>query len=158
MLFKLKLICYEKWKWSCLVVSDCDPMDCSLPGFSIHGIFPGKRTRVGCHFLLQGIFPTQGSNPGFPHCRQMLYPLSHQGSPNTVLYCQLYLKKKKPKKLLKWQAQQQQQQQQKTLHRSASHFGEFPFSLFIRYRFSSYLYMILISWYNFESQVSHLIL
>ena len=35
----------------------------------------------GCHFLLQGIFLTQGSNPGLPHCRQMLYHLSHQGSP-----------------------------------------------------------------------------
>ena len=42
--------------------------------------FQGKSTRVGCHFLLQGIFPTQGSNPGLPHCRQMLYRLSHQGS------------------------------------------------------------------------------
>ena len=36
---------------------------------------------MGCHFLLQRIFPTQGSNPGLPHCRQMLYHLSHQGSP-----------------------------------------------------------------------------
>ena len=36
---------------------------------------------MGCHFLLQGIFPTQGSNPGFPYCRQTLYRLSHQGSP-----------------------------------------------------------------------------
>jgi len=34
-----------------------------------------------CHFLLQGIFPMQGSNPGLLHCRQMLYTLSHQGSP-----------------------------------------------------------------------------
>ena len=34
--------------------------------------FPGKYTRVGCHFLFQGIFPTQGSNLGFPHCRQTL--------------------------------------------------------------------------------------
>ena len=34
--------------------------------------FPGKGTGVGCHFLLQGIFPTQGSNPGLPHCRQTL--------------------------------------------------------------------------------------
>ena len=34
----------------------------------------------GCHFLFQGIFPTQGSNPALPHCRQTLYPLSHQGS------------------------------------------------------------------------------
>ena len=33
---------------------------------------------MGCHFLLQGIFPTQGSNPGLPHCRQTLYLLSHE--------------------------------------------------------------------------------
>ena len=44
--------------------------------------FLGKSAKVGCHFLLQGIFPTQGSNPGLPHCRQTLYHLSHQGSPN----------------------------------------------------------------------------
>ena len=49
---------------------------------------PGKNTGVGCHFLLQGIFPTQGSNPPTQgwnpdvlHCRQILYCLSHQGSP-----------------------------------------------------------------------------
>ena len=67
----------------------CDPMDCSLPASSVHGIFqaivcpwdfPGNSTEVDCHFLLQGIFPTQGSNPGLPHCRQTLYRLSHQGS------------------------------------------------------------------------------
>ena len=40
----------------------------------------GKNTGVGCHFLLQEIFPTQGLNPGLPHCRQTLYHLSHQGS------------------------------------------------------------------------------
>ena len=43
--------------------------------------FQGKSTGVGCHFLLRGIFPTQGSNPGLSHCRQTLYHLSHQGSP-----------------------------------------------------------------------------
>ena len=42
--------------------------------------FPGMNTGVGCHFLLQGIFLTQGLNPGLPHCRQMLYHLSHQGT------------------------------------------------------------------------------
>ena len=42
--------------------------------------FPGKSTGVGCHFLLQGFFPNWGSNPGLWHCRQTLYPLSHQGS------------------------------------------------------------------------------
>ena len=56
-------------------------MDYSPPGSSAHGDSPGKNTGVGCHFLLQGIFPTQGSNPGLPHCRQILYRLSHQGSP-----------------------------------------------------------------------------
>ena len=39
---------------------------------------PGKNTGVGCHFLLQGIFLTQGSNPGLLHCRWILYHLSHQ--------------------------------------------------------------------------------
>ena len=42
----------------------CDPSDCNLPGSSISWNTPGKNTRVGCHSLLQGIFPTQGSNPG----------------------------------------------------------------------------------------------
>ena len=102
----------------------CDPMDCSPPGSSVHGIlqarvlewgaiafsdvhptlpnypfpspaptgmqptrllcpgdFPGKDTGVGCHFLLQGIFPTQGLNLGLLHCRQILYLLSYKGSP-----------------------------------------------------------------------------
>ena len=43
--------------------------------------FPGKDTGVGFHFLLQGIFPTQGSNPGLLYCRQILYQLSYKGSP-----------------------------------------------------------------------------
>ena len=64
---------------SCLTL--CDPMICSSPVFSCP--FPGKSTGVGCHFLLQGIFLTQGSNPGLLHCRQILYHLSHQGSPLT---------------------------------------------------------------------------
>ena len=46
--------------------------------------FSGMNTGVGCHFLLQGIFLTQGSNPGLPHCRQTLYRLSYQGSPELV--------------------------------------------------------------------------
>ena len=101
----------------------CDPMVGSLPGSSVHGIFPGKNTGVGCRALLQGIFPkwvkwkslsrvwlfaitwtspwnspgqntgmgrlyllqgicqTQELNPSLPHCRQILYQLSHKGSP-----------------------------------------------------------------------------
>ena len=56
----------------------CNPMDCSLPGSSVHGIF--QASGVGYRFLLQGIFLIQGLNLGLPHCRWMLYPLSHQGS------------------------------------------------------------------------------
>ena len=43
---------------------------------------PGKNTGVSSHFLLQRIFPTQASNPGFLHCRKILYCLGHQGSPS----------------------------------------------------------------------------
>ena len=43
--------------------------------------FPDNDTGVGCHFLLHGIFPTQGSNPGVLHCRQILYQLSYKGNP-----------------------------------------------------------------------------
>ena len=51
----------------------CDPRDCSPPGSSVHGDSQGRNTGVGCHSLLQGIFPTQGSNPGLLHCRWILY-------------------------------------------------------------------------------------
>ena len=62
----------------------CDPMDCSPPCFSVHGDSPGKNSGVGYHALLQGIFPTQGSNPGLAHCRWIFYHLSHQGSPQIL--------------------------------------------------------------------------
>ena len=45
---------------------------------------PGQNTGVGSRSLLQGIFPTQGSNLGLPHCRWILYQLSHQGSPRIL--------------------------------------------------------------------------
>ena len=48
--------------------------------------FPGKSTGLGCHFLLQRIFQTQGSNPDLQYCRQMLYCLSHQGRLPIVNY------------------------------------------------------------------------
>ena len=60
----------------------CDPMDGSPPG-SVH-VSVDKNTGVGCHALLQGIFPIQGSNPGLPHCRWILYSLSHQGRPRIL--------------------------------------------------------------------------
>ena len=59
-------------------------MDCNVPGASVHGDSPGKNTGVGCDALLQGIFPTQGLNPGLLHSRQILYHLSHQGSPRIL--------------------------------------------------------------------------
>ena len=46
---------------------------------------PGKNTGVDNHSLLPGIFPIQGSNLGFPHCRQILYHLSHQRSPEIMI-------------------------------------------------------------------------
>ena len=54
-----------------------------------HGLYslwnsPGQNTRVGSLSLIQGIFPIQGSNPSLPHCRQILYQLSHQGNPRTL--------------------------------------------------------------------------
>ena len=57
----------------------CLTLHCGLPGSSVPWDFPGKNTGLGSHFLLQGIFMTQGLNPGLPHCRQTLYHLSHQG-------------------------------------------------------------------------------
>ena len=58
----------------------CDPMDIAcLASLSME--FSRQEYGVGSHCLLQGILPTHGSNPGFLHCRQILYHLSHQGSP-----------------------------------------------------------------------------
>ena len=62
---------------SCLTL--CDLMDCSLPGSYVLSDSPGKNTGVVCQAFLQGIFPTQGLNPGLPHCRRILYLLSHLG-------------------------------------------------------------------------------
>ena len=76
----------------CLVAQFCS--FCSLQGSSGNGLYPSgssakkdsphKYTRVGCLALFQGIFPNQGSNSGFPHGRQILYHLSHKGSPTIV--------------------------------------------------------------------------
>ena len=63
----------------------CDSIDCSPPGSSAHGNLPGKSTGVGCHFLLQGIFPTQGSNPHLLcrlHWQTGSLPLAPPGKPN----------------------------------------------------------------------------
>ena len=62
----------------------------------LHGLYspwnsPGQNTGVSSHSLLQGTFPTQGSNPGLPHCRRILYQLSHKGSPRGNKPISLYL-------------------------------------------------------------------
>ena len=72
----------EKWSESCSVMSD---------SLRPHGLYspwnsPGRNTGVGNHSLLQGIFPTQGLNPGLPHCRQILYQLSILH----ILYMKIY--------------------------------------------------------------------
>ena len=70
----------------CLVVQSCSTLcntvDSSLPGSSVHGDSKGRNTGEGCYALPQGNFPTQESNSGLPHCRRILYCLSHQGSPS----------------------------------------------------------------------------
>ena len=63
----------------------CEPMNCSLPGSSPWNS-PGKNTGAGCHFLLQGNFPTQKLNPGLLHCRLTLYRLSYTGSLSRSLF------------------------------------------------------------------------
>ena len=69
-----------KWGVSHSVVSDSlQPHRLGLARPFCPRRSPGKSTRVGCHSLLQGIFLTQGSNPGLLHCRHTLYHLSHQG-------------------------------------------------------------------------------
>ena len=63
-------------------------MDYSTPGSPVHGDSPGKNTGVGCHGLLPGIFPTQGLNPGLPHCRLILYcPKWGAGCSPRVFHC-----------------------------------------------------------------------
>ena len=69
----------------------CNPIDYGPPGSSVHGILQARiLTGVGCHSLLQGIFLTQWLNPGLLPCRQILYPLSHQGSPTKQVVCTYY--------------------------------------------------------------------
>ena len=76
------LACFTKWSLGvCVKVAQlcfCYPMDCSTWNS------PGQNTGVGCLSLPQGFFPTQGSNPGLPPCRRILYCLSHQGSPRIL--------------------------------------------------------------------------
>ena len=72
----------------CLVAQSCttlcNPMDCRPPISSAHGDSSGKNAGVACYALLQQIFPTQGSYPGHQLFSQILYCLSHQGSPRIL--------------------------------------------------------------------------
>ena len=61
----------------------CGPMDCSPSGSSCPWNFLGKNTGVGCHAHNQGIFPTQGSNPGLLYCRHILYCWAVREAPST---------------------------------------------------------------------------
>ena len=90
---------YCGWKWKCLLVSRVRLF--VTPWTVAHQALcprnsPGKNTGVGCHFLLQGIFLTQGLNLGLPYCRQTLYQLSHQGRrycwyPGVYIYIYIYI-------------------------------------------------------------------
>ena len=66
---------------SCLTL--CDPMDCSLPGSSVHGILQARILEWVTISFSKRIFPSQELNPCLLHCRQILYHLSHQGSPQS---------------------------------------------------------------------------
>ena len=63
----------------------CNPIDCSLPG-SLSTGFSRQEYCSGLPFPSPRIFPTQGSNPGLLHCRQILYHLSHQGNPGSSIF------------------------------------------------------------------------
>ena len=70
-------MCAQPLQWSPTL---CDTVVCNRPSSSVHGDSPGKNSAESCHALLQGIFPTQGSNLhllSLLHCRQILDPLSH---------------------------------------------------------------------------------
>ena len=89
--------------WSIIAIQCCVSFPCTMKWISYeserrsivsnslrpHGLYspwnsPGQNTGVGSSSLLQGIFPTQGSNPGLLHCRQILYQLSHRGGPRIL--------------------------------------------------------------------------
>ena len=80
LIFSLQFCIFSPWFLSHLVMSN---------SLQRHGLYspwnsPGQNTRVGSLSLLQGIFPTQGLNPCLPHCRQILYQLSHHRSPRIL--------------------------------------------------------------------------
>ena len=76
----------ERWKWSCSIVSDSYATPWTVDYQAPQSMeFSRQEYWSGLPFPLQGIFPTQGLNLGLPHYKQMLYHLSHQGSPRLGL-------------------------------------------------------------------------
>ena len=99
-LFNIYYILYER-KWKCWSLSHVwlfatNPMDCSLPGSSVHGILQARILEWVAIPFSRGSSQTQRSDPGFLHFRQILYHLSHQGS---LLYCKVSTM---PRSLLVW--------------------------------------------------------
>ena len=78
-IYPIDMLVKVKVAQSCLTF--CNSMDYNSPWNS-----PGQNTGVGSLSLLQGIFPTQGSNPSLPHCRWILYHLRPQGSPKMLYW------------------------------------------------------------------------
>ena len=73
----------------CYTKSESENLSVVSDSLWLHGLYspwnsPGQNTGVGSHSHLQGIFPTQGSNPGLLHCRWILYQMSHKGSPRIL--------------------------------------------------------------------------
>ena len=83
-MYILEIISCDKYKINTISLSDYGVnvlMQGFLPALWFPRNSPGKNTGVGCHFFLQGTFPTQGYKPGLLHCRQLRSHLSHQRSP-----------------------------------------------------------------------------
>ena len=91
-------LCFLATKWLCPAATQLYPMLghwwkllsrvrlFATPGLYSPWNSPGQNTGVGRLSLLQEIFPTQGSNPGLPHCRRILYQLSHKGTPSNLYW------------------------------------------------------------------------
>ena len=77
-------VCVQSFR-SCLTLGD--PKDCSPPGSSIHGDSPGKKTRVGCHVLLQGNLPNPGIKPRCPTLKADSLPTEPPGKPKMRQSC-----------------------------------------------------------------------
>ena len=74
-----------KWQMKVKVkVTQSGPTLCDPKDYTVHGNSPGQNTGVSSPSLLQGIFPTQGLNPGLPHCRQIFLPAGPQGKPKNT--------------------------------------------------------------------------